>query len=77
MGFTGEIVGSWGTSVDTHAAATPIVVAPAVSLIAAAPSRELQVGRWPVWSRLAILIGGSAVLWAGLGWVAFQILKLG
>ena len=29
------------------------------------------------WARLAILIGGSAALWAGLGWVALRILKMG
>ena len=52
---------------DTHVAATRAVTVPSVSLNQ----------RWPVWSRLAILLGGSAVLWAGLGWVAFQILKLG
>jgi hypothetical protein len=67
--------------VDTHVAATPAVAAPSVSLdlgaVAAAPSHELRVGRWPGWSRLAILIGGSAILWAGLGWVAFRVLKLG
>jgi hypothetical protein len=42
-----------------------------------ASSPEPDVGRWPGWARLAILIGGSAALWAGLGWVALAILKLG
>jgi hypothetical protein len=67
--------------VDTHVAATPVVAAPSVSLdlgaVAAAPSREPQVGRWPGWGRLAVLLGGSAILWAGLGWLAFRVLKLG
>jgi hypothetical protein len=67
--------------VDTHVAATPAIAVPSVSLdlaaVSAAPSRELELGRWPVWRRLAILIIGSALLWAGLGWVAFQVLKLG
>jgi hypothetical protein len=66
--------------VDTHVAARPAVAAPSISLdlgaAAAAPSQELQVGRWPGWTRLAILIGGSAILWAGLGWLAFRVLKL-
>jgi hypothetical protein len=66
--------------VDTHVAATPAVVAPSVSLdlgAVAAPSQDLQIGRRPGWTRLAILLGGSAVLWAGLGWLAFRVLKLG
>jgi len=34
--------------------------------------------RWSAgWTRLAILIGGSVALWAGLAWLAFRILKLG
>jgi hypothetical protein len=65
--FLAQQWGAGGASVDTHVAATQSVTVPSVSLDR----------RWPVWSRLAILIGGSAVLWAGLGWVAFQILKLG
>jgi hypothetical protein len=67
--------------VETHAAATPVVAVSSMPLdlgaIAAAPSQKLQVGRWPGWSRLALLIGGSAILWTGLGWVALQVLKLG
>ena len=66
---------------DTHLVSTPAVAAPSVSLglgaVVSAPSQELQAGRWPVWSRLAILLGGSAVLWAGLGWVAFRVMQLG
>jgi hypothetical protein len=67
--------------VDTHVATRPAIAAPSVTLdlsaVAAAPSRDIEVGRWPVWSRLAILVGSSALLWAGLGWVAFRVLKLG
>jgi len=48
-----------------------------LNAVAVAPSAEPAVERWPGWMRLAILIGGSAALWAGLGWVAFRILKLG
>jgi hypothetical protein len=62
-------------------AATSVAVAPPLSrdrrVMAATPSHEPDVGRWPVWARLAILIGGSAALWAGLGWVALRILKMG
>jgi hypothetical protein len=43
---------------------------------AIAPSHEPAVGRWPGWTRLAILLGGSAALWAGLAWVAVLVLKL-
>jgi hypothetical protein len=61
-------------------AATPVVVVPSRSreLVAttAAPAYEPEVVRWPAWTRLAILIGGSAVLWAGLGWVGYQVLAL-
>jgi len=67
--------------VDTHVAATQAVAASPVSLdlgaVAVAPSHEPQVRRWPGWSRMAILVGGSAILWAGLGWLAFRVLKLG
>ena len=37
---------------------------------------EPVVPRSPGWVRMAILLGGSLALWAGLGWVAFRILKL-
>ncbi len=70
-----------GKSVDTHAAATPVAIARSVSLglgpVSSAPPQDLEAGRWPVWSRLAILLGGSAVLWAGLGWLAFRVMQLG
>jgi hypothetical protein len=46
-------------------------------VVAAARSDEPAIERWPGWTRLAVLIGGSAALWAGLAWVAFRILKLG
>ena len=66
---------------NTHVAATPVVAVSSMPLdlgvAAEAPSQELQVGLWRCGTRLAVLIGGSAVLWAGLGWVAFQVLKLG
>jgi hypothetical protein len=66
--------------VDTPVVATPVVAAFSVSLdlgaVAAAPSQEPAVGRWPGWARLTVLIGGSAALWAGLAWLAFRILKL-
>ena len=65
---------------DTHLVATPAAVAPSVSLglgAVVSASQEHEIGRWPVWSRLAILLGGSAVLWAGLGWVAFRVMQLG
>ncbi len=70
-----------GASVNTHTAAPRAVAVTSLSLdlgkAAAAPQKELQVGRWPGWSRMAILVGASAILWAGLGWVAFRVLKLG
>jgi hypothetical protein len=47
------------------------------SVVAATRSDEPAVERWPGWTRLAVLIGGSAALWAGLAWVALRILKLG
>jgi hypothetical protein len=61
--------------VATHAVARP----PSRTLraVASAPSDEPVVERWPGWTRLAILIGGSVALWAGLAWLAFRILKLG
>ena len=66
---------------DTHVAATRAVAGPSSSLdlasVAIAPSHDASIGRWPGWARLAILIGGSAALWAGIGWIAFRILKLG
>jgi hypothetical protein len=68
------------SSVNTQVAATRAVARPPSSLdlaaVALAPSREPAVGRWPGWMRLAILIGGSAALWIGLGWIALRILKL-
>jgi hypothetical protein len=66
--------------VDTQAAATPVVAVSSMPLdlgAAAAPSQALRTGRRLGWSRLALLIGGSAILLASLGWLAFQILKLG
>ncbi len=45
--------------------------------VAPAPSDEPAVVRWPGWARLAVLIGGAAGLWAGLGWIALRVLKLG
>ena len=44
--------------------------------MAAAPAHEPDIARWPAWTRLSILVGGSAVLWAGLAWVALKILAL-
>jgi hypothetical protein len=62
-------------------AATPVAIVPPRTLnlgaIAVGPSPEPDVGRWPGWMRLAFLVGASAGLWAGLGWVALRILKLG
>lgn len=61
-------------------AATPVVAMPSRSrdlgVMTAAPAHEPDVAKWPAWTRLAILIGGSAVLWAGLGWVGYQIFAL-
>jgi hypothetical protein len=54
------------SSVDTH-------VAGASALRGRA---KPAAGVWPGWARLAILLAGSLALWAGLGWVAFRILKL-
>jgi len=84
MGFTpgrcGEQREPRGLSVDTHVAASPVVAARSVSLdlgVVASPSRELEVGRWPCWARLMILVGASGALWVALGWLAFRVLKLG
>jgi hypothetical protein len=63
--------------VDTHAAATRVVAGPSSPRGLASSSREPIGGRWPAWARLAILIGGSAALWAGLGWIALRVLELG
>ncbi len=67
-------------------AVTPVAAAPSrtrdlarlrdLAARAAASSPEPAVDRWPVWTRLAILVGGSAALWAGLAWVAVLVLKL-
>ena len=45
--------------------------------VVAAPADEPFVGRWPGWARLAVLIGGSAALWAVIGWLALRVLRLG
>ena len=42
-----------------------------------APPHDPSIERWPVWARLAILIGVSAGLWAAIGWVAYRIAQLG
>src|SRR6185312_6232161 len=81
LGFIGRRLREWGTPVETlDVAATPVVVVPSRSrdlgATVAAPSHEPDIARWPGWIRLAILIGGSAVLWGVLAWVAFQILAL-
>jgi hypothetical protein len=61
-------------------AATPVVAVPSRSrdlgATVAAPAHEPDVALWPAWTRLSILIGGSAVLWAGLAWVALKVLAL-
>ena len=41
-----------------------------------APWGEPKVERWPGWARLMILLGSSAVLWAGIVWTAIQLAKL-
>src|ERR1700761_8247747 len=64
---------------DTFDMAAPHAVArPSSSLdiAAAAPAGEPPVRRWPVWVRLLILFGGSAVLWAGIAWAAAFVLRL-
>ena len=71
-----------GAPVDTLDVAVTHVVAGlprsrTSNTVTIAPLDEPAVGRWPGWARLAILVGGSAALWAGLAWVAFRILKLG
>jgi hypothetical protein len=45
--------------------------------VAGAPSDELQVGRWPGWARLTVVLGGSAALWAAIIWAVTLVLKLG
>jgi hypothetical protein len=61
-------------------AATPVVAVPSRSrdlgATTAAPAHEPDIARWPASTRLAILLGGSAILWAGLVWVALEILAL-
>jgi hypothetical protein len=61
--------------------ATSVVARPVAPLdigaVAPAPADEPAVTRWPGWARLVILIGGAAGLWAGIGWIAFRVLKLG
>jgi hypothetical protein len=62
-------------------AATPVATVPSRTRVlgskAAAASHEAAVGRWPGWARLALLVGGSAILWGVLAWVALLVLKLG
>jgi len=62
--------------VATHVVARPSRLR-TLNAVAPAPSDEPVVGRWSGCTRMAILIGGSAALWAGLAWVAFRVLKLG
>jgi hypothetical protein len=71
-----------GSSVETIAVTATQVVAKPPSPVGlgqavGAPSEEPQVGRWPGWARLLILVGGSAALWGVIGWAAFRFLKLG
>ena len=42
----------------------------------ASPADEPQVGRWPGWARLGILVGGSAALWGGIAVAAVRVLSL-
>jgi hypothetical protein len=58
----------------THAVATS---SPVDLAALPAPPDEPQIGRWPGWARLAIIVGGSAVLWGGIAWAAARVLHLG
>ena len=60
----------------TDVAVTPMPVLD-LSAVAVAPPHEPAVDRWPGWVRLTHLLGGAAGLWAGIGWIAVQVLKLG
>ena len=62
-------------------AATEVVASPKPVLdlgaVAIAPADEPSIGRWPGWARVTILLGGAAALWAGIGWIAVQVFRLG
>jgi hypothetical protein len=45
--------------------------------VAVAPPDEPAIGRGPGWVRVSILLGGGAALWAGIGWIALQVVHLG
>ncbi len=34
-----------------------------------------EVVRYPLWARVALLVGGSALCWAGIIWVATRLLR--
>ena len=42
----------------------------------APPADRPQVGRWPGWARLGILVGGSAALWGGIAFAAVRVINL-
>jgi hypothetical protein len=69
------------TSLETLDMTATNVVAPPkpvldLSAVAIAPADEPAVGRWPGWVRVSILLGGAGALWAGIGWIAVQVVHL-
>jgi hypothetical protein len=48
-----------------------------LSAVAIAPPNEPDIGHWPGWARVTILLGGAGALWAGIGWIAVQVFRLG
>ena len=60
----------------TNVAVTPMPVLD-LSAVAIAPPHEPDIGRWPGWARVGILLGGAGALWAGIGWIAVQVFRLG
>lgn len=62
------------TATDMVAPRTPALD---LGAVAPAPSDEPAATRWPGWVRLTILLGGAGVLWGGIGWAAFALLRPG
>ncbi|MGZ3273140.1 MAG: hypothetical protein ACXU82_01975 [Caulobacteraceae bacterium] len=59
--------------VAQHRVASPL----SVDRAALFPRVESSDGRWPIWARMAFLLGASLALWAMIGWTALRIFQLG
>jgi hypothetical protein len=62
------------TATDAVAPRTPVLD---LGAVAPAPNDEPTIERWPGWARVGILLGGTAALWAGIGWAAVTVFRLG